>query len=134
VDRAGPTGRGIKLPATTVLPVADVPLVQDGPQDISYRREGAVGHLTFSFYNGAAGVDQCRRSESALRCAAQQDTRVLVLRSGPEVFAAARRSFVGKNRFRPATDGLVVSGDHTDFDDFIDDNPLRDMWGLAPHA
>jgi len=308
---------GIKLPATTVLPVADVPVVQDGPQDISYRREGAVGHLTFSFYNGAAGVDQCRRLESALRRAAQQDTRVLVLRSGPEVFcngihlgqieaspdpaaaawsniqaingvcralieindqitiaafagpaaaggvmlglgadvivgrsgvmlnpyydiglhgselhtltlphrvghqgaatllsaklpistdraaavglvdlvgpadpgefsewlddvadrytdpaawrgviysripgdrpldyyeslelaemardvyddshgfAAARRSFVGKNRFRPATDGLVVSGDRTDFDDFIDDNPLRDMWGLARHA
>jgi putative two-component system hydrogenase maturation factor HypX/HoxX len=308
---------GIKLRATAVLPVADVPGVQDGPQDIRYRREGAVGHLTFSFYNGAAGVDQCRRLESAVRCAAQQDTQVLVLRSGPEVFcngihlgeieaapdpataawdniraingvcralieikdqitiatftgsaaaggvmlglgadvvvgrsgvmlnpfydiglhgselhtltlphrvghqgaatllsaklpistdraaavglvdlvgpadpdefsewlddvadrytdpaawrgviysripvdrpldyfeslefaemardvyddshgfAAARRSFVAKDRFRPATDGLVVSGDRTDFDDFIDDNPLRDMWGLTPHA
>jgi hypothetical protein len=49
-------------------------------------------------------------------------------------FAAARRSFVGKNRFRAAADGLVVSGDRTDLDEFIDDNPLRDMWGLAPHA
>ena len=308
---------GIKLPATTVLPVADVPIVEDGPQDISYRREGAVGYLTFSFYNGAAGVDECRRLESALRCAAQHDTQVLVLRSGPEVFctgihlgeidaapdpataawdnikaingvcralieindqitiaafagpaaaggvmlglgadvivgrsgvmlnpyydiglhgselhtltlphrvchqgsatllsaklpistdraaaiglvdlvgpadpgefsewlddvadrhtdpaawrsviysripvdrpldyyeslelaemardvyddshgfAAARRSFVLKNRFRPATDGLAISGDPNDFDDFIDDNTLRHMWGLAPHA
>ena len=306
---------GIKLPATTVLPVADVPDVRDGPQDVSYRREGAVGHLSFSFYNGAAGVDQCRRLEAALRCAAQQDTQVLVLRSGPDVFctgihlgeieyaadpataawdniraingvcralieikdqitiaaftgpaaaggvmlglgadvvvgrsgvmlnpyydiglhgselhtltlphrvghqgaatflsaklpistdraaavglvdlvgpadpgefgdwlddvadrytdpaawrgviysrisvdrpldyyeslelaemardlyddrhgfAAARRAFVDKNRLRSVTDGLVVSGDRTDFDDFIDENSLRDMWGLAP--
>jgi putative two-component system hydrogenase maturation factor HypX/HoxX len=77
---------GIKLPATSVLPMHDVPHVQDGPQDIWYRRDGLIGELTFSFYNGAAGVDQCRRLESALRHAAQQDTRVLVLRSGPDVF------------------------------------------------
>lgn len=77
---------GIKLPATTVLPVDDVAEVQDGPQDIWYRRDGLVGELTFSFYNGAAGLDQCQRLVSALRYAAKQDTRVLVLRSGPEVF------------------------------------------------
>jgi putative two-component system hydrogenase maturation factor HypX/HoxX len=49
-------------------------------------------------------------------------------------FAAARRSFVDKKRFRPASAGLVVSGDRTDFDDFMDDTTLRDMWSLAPHA
>jgi putative two-component system hydrogenase maturation factor HypX/HoxX len=77
---------GIKLPASTVLPVADVPFVQDGPRDVRYHRRGAVGQVTFSFYNGALNVEQCRRLESALRFAALQDTRVLVLRSGPEVF------------------------------------------------
>jgi hypothetical protein len=49
-------------------------------------------------------------------------------------FAAARRSFVDRKRFRPASAGLVVSGDRTDFDDFMDDTTLRDMWSLAPHA
>jgi putative two-component system hydrogenase maturation factor HypX/HoxX len=77
---------GIKLPATTVLPVADVAPLRHGPRDIWYRRNGLAGELTFSFYNGAAGVDQCRRLESALRKAAEQDTQVLVLRSSPEVF------------------------------------------------
>jgi putative two-component system hydrogenase maturation factor HypX/HoxX len=85
IGQARPVG-GIKLPATEVLPVADVPVLPDGPQDIRYQRRGAVGQLTFSFYNGAAGVEQCRRLEAALRCAAQEDTQVLVLRSGPEVF------------------------------------------------
>jgi putative two-component system hydrogenase maturation factor HypX/HoxX len=76
---------GIKLPAT-VLPIDGVPELHDGPRDIRYRRKGSVGELSFYFYNGAAGVDQCRRLESALRYAAQQDTEVIVLRSGPDVF------------------------------------------------
>jgi len=77
---------GIKLPAATVLPVREVPDFPNGPHDISYRRKSLVGEVTISFYNGAAGVDQCRRLEDALRYAAKQDTRVLVLRSGPDVF------------------------------------------------
>lgn len=79
---------GIKLPAATVLAdVADrVPVLDDGPPEITYRRRGPVGELTFRFYNGAAGVDQCRRLRRELRRAVRQDTRVLVLRSGPEVF------------------------------------------------
>jgi putative two-component system protein, hydrogenase maturation factor HypX/HoxX len=77
---------GIKLPATTVLPGCDVPEVPNGPDDICYRRTGLVGEVTISFYNGAAGIDQCQRLEKALRYAAQQDTRVLVLRSGRDVF------------------------------------------------
>ncbi|MCW2686665.1 MAG: putative formyl transferase [Mycobacterium sp.] len=77
---------GIKLPATAVLPVDDVPDVPTGPRDVHYRRHDEVGEVTFGFYNGAAGVDQCRRLEAALRYAAKQDTRVLVLQSGPDVF------------------------------------------------
>lgn len=79
---------GIKLPATTVLAdaVAALPELDDGPAEITYRRRGLVGELTFHFYNGAAGVDQCRRLRRELRRAARQDTRVLVLRGAPEVF------------------------------------------------
>jgi putative two-component system hydrogenase maturation factor HypX/HoxX len=77
---------GVKLPATAVLPTDGVPVVADGPRDIHYRRDEVVGELTFDFYNGAAGIDLCRRLDSALRYAANQDTRVLVLRSGPDVF------------------------------------------------
>ncbi|MDV7088631.1 enoyl-CoA hydratase-related protein [Rhodococcus opacus] len=76
---------GIKLPAAHVLPV-QAPLAMDGPRDIQYRRRGPVGELTFDFYNGAAGVDQCRRLTRAIRAARGQDTRVLVLRGGPEMF------------------------------------------------
>lgn len=79
---------GIKLPAATVLAeVAErAPVLDDGPPEITYRRRGAVGELTFRFYNGAAGVDQCRRLRRELHRAVRQDTRVLVLRGGPEVF------------------------------------------------
>ncbi|GAA3519408.1 hydrogenase maturation protein [Actinocatenispora rupis] len=79
---------GVKLPAATVLREAldRVPVRTDGPPEISYRRRGPVGELTFRFYNGAAGVDQCRRLRRELHRAARQDTRVLVLRGGPDVF------------------------------------------------
>lgn len=76
---------GIKLPAAHVLPV-QAPLVTDGPRDIRYRRRGPVGELTFDFYNGAAGVDQCRRLARAIHATRRQDTRVLVLRGGSEMF------------------------------------------------
>lgn len=79
---------GVKLPAATVLRDAldRVPVRTDGPAEISYRRRGPVGELTFRFYNGAAGVDQCRRLRRELHRAARQDTKVLVLRGGPDVF------------------------------------------------
>ena len=76
---------GRKLPATSVLPV-DVPDVPDGPSDVCYRRSGPVGEVAFTFYNGAVGIEHCRRLEAAIRFAASRDTRVLVLRSGPDVF------------------------------------------------
>lgn len=75
---------GVKLPAAQVLPVPAPHM--NGPRDISYRRRGPVGELTFNFYNGAAGVDQCRRLARAVRGARRSDTRVLVLRGGPEYF------------------------------------------------
>lgn len=78
----------VKLPAGTVLAgvLGRVPVRTDGPAEISYRRRGPVGELTFRFYNGAAGVDHCRRLRRELHRAARQDTQVLVLRGGDDVF------------------------------------------------
>ncbi|WP_026211752.1 enoyl-CoA hydratase-related protein [Longispora albida] len=76
---------GVKLPATTVVP-SEAPRMQEGPDEICYRRRGPVGELTFQFYNGAAGTQQCHRLTAALRHAAQQDTKVLVLRGSHQVF------------------------------------------------
>jgi putative two-component system hydrogenase maturation factor HypX/HoxX len=83
----------VKLPATTVLaahlkgvPEVLQPIDEPGRREISYRREGDVGVLTFDFYNGAMSTGQCRRLASALRHAASQTTRVLLIRGG-EVFS-----------------------------------------------
>jgi putative two-component system hydrogenase maturation factor HypX/HoxX len=97
--RAAPAagGPGIKLPATTALgdrldrvPASFDPVAgPDGKgayREISYHRDGDVGILRFDFYNGAMSTSQCRRLATALRHAAEQDTRVLVL-SGGEVFS-----------------------------------------------
>jgi putative two-component system protein, hydrogenase maturation factor HypX/HoxX len=85
-SRADTDRVGHKLPATTVLAehLADVPDTDDpgGYQEISYRRDGPVGLLDFRFYNGAMSTRQCRRLRTALRYAAAQDTRVLLLRGG----------------------------------------------------
>lgn len=79
----------IKLPAARLLPGAqargqDVP---GSPREITYRRDGQVGWLTFAVYNGAMSTALCRRLDEAVRHAASQDTRVLVVRSGTEVFS-----------------------------------------------
>lgn len=89
-------GPSIKLPATAILgdqlhrmtgmvpnptdPVA----VGSAPhrREIVYRRTGAIGVLTFDFYNGAMSTAQCRRLNAALRRAIAQDTNVVVLRGG----------------------------------------------------
>lgn len=86
VDRGTPT----KLPAAAVLGerlLAGVPfeLADDGRptyEEISYRRDGRVGTLTVDLYNGAMSATQGARVAAALRHAAAQDTRVLVLRGG----------------------------------------------------
>jgi putative two-component system protein, hydrogenase maturation factor HypX/HoxX len=94
---AGPGG--IKLPATTLLGkrLHDVPHSPLAPgsepewatayRQVSYRRTGAVGWLAFDFYNGAMSAGHCRRLLTALRHAADQDTRVLVLRGGTDAFS-----------------------------------------------
>jgi putative two-component system protein, hydrogenase maturation factor HypX/HoxX len=88
----GSAGPRIKLPAAALLGrrVADVPEALDrvddpGCREIDYRRVGDVGVLTFDLYNGAASTGQCHRLAAALRAAAADDTRVLVLQGG-EVF------------------------------------------------
>ncbi|HEY7100235.1 MAG TPA: hydrogenase maturation protein [Mycobacteriales bacterium] len=92
--RAVPSGAGptIKLPATTVLAdrlagVPDWPAAVNAAtghpyREISYRRDGQVGVLDVDFYNGAMSTAQCRRLGAALRHAAEQDTRVLVIHGG----------------------------------------------------
>jgi putative two-component system hydrogenase maturation factor HypX/HoxX len=97
------TGDGVpspKLPAALVLAdrLADVPESLSPPggpgaigpgagrREITYRRTGHVGVVTFDFYNGAMSTAQCRRLAAAVRHAAAQDTRVLVIRGG-EVFS-----------------------------------------------
>ncbi|MFN0282037.1 MAG: enoyl-CoA hydratase-related protein [Kineosporiaceae bacterium] len=83
---ADSTDPGLKLPATTVLDglLHDVPTAADdaGYREIAYRRDGAVGVLTFDFYNGAMSTRQCRRLDAALQHATDQDTRVLLLQGG----------------------------------------------------
>ena len=87
--------RFLKLPAVSVLgrelgdvPESLLPLEDPGVgyREIAYRRAGDVGVLSFDFYNGAMSTGQCRRLTLALRHAAAQDTKVLVV-SGGEVFS-----------------------------------------------
>lgn len=90
--------QGCKLPATSVLgerlrgvphsPLA--PGIEPDPpayRQVRYRRRGAIGWLAFDFYNGAMSAGHCRRFLAALRHAAAQDTRVLVLRGGTDAFS-----------------------------------------------
>ena len=82
-----PLAPGLKLPAVSVLGslLDGVPEAPPGagPRDITYHRDGALGVLSFDFYNGAMSTRQCRRLDKALRHAIEQDTRVLLLRGGP---------------------------------------------------
>ena len=79
-----------KLPATMALGslLGQLPEVADpvGYQEISYFRTGPVGVLSFDFYNGAMSTGQCERLAAAVRHAAAQDTRVLIIRGG-EIFS-----------------------------------------------
>ncbi|MDJ0944394.1 MAG: hydrogenase maturation protein [Kiloniellales bacterium] len=58
-----------------------------GWQPIRYREEGAVGYLSFDFYNGAMSTAGCRRLLLAYRQAAARPTRVLVLIGGREFWS-----------------------------------------------
>jgi putative two-component system hydrogenase maturation factor HypX/HoxX len=87
-----------KLPATTVLGerivgVPAMPLaidaVVDAPtwREIRYEEHGAVGWLSFEFYNGAMATAQCRALSKAVRAAKSRPTRVLVLAGGPDFWS-----------------------------------------------
>jgi putative two-component system protein, hydrogenase maturation factor HypX/HoxX len=98
--RPAPGLRTCKLPATFALlgslreSLADVPEIpaplEPRPgrrtyQDISYRQEGEVGYLEFSFPGGAMSTDQCRRLLDAYRYAQASPVRVIVI-GGPRDF------------------------------------------------
>jgi putative two-component system protein, hydrogenase maturation factor HypX/HoxX len=86
-----------KLPATLALrgSLAGVPQVPAPPArpgrrtyaEISYREDGAVGYLEFSFPGGAMSTGQCRRLLAAYRHAQARPVKVIVL-GGPRDFFA----------------------------------------------
>jgi len=87
---------GIKLPATVAfatetggLPERPAPLIRDAADwgELRYREEGAVGVLSFDFYNGAMATDQCRRLIDAIAFARSRPTRVLVLEGGADFWS-----------------------------------------------
>ena len=65
----------------------DVGAMSVGYQDIGYDEADSVGTLHFPFYNGAMGVDACRRLLAAYRAAAARPTRVIVLMGGPDFWS-----------------------------------------------
>lgn len=79
-----------KLPATHALqkhigrlpdiglPFYSVPRLETW-QDIRYREDGALGLLSFDFYNGAMGASHCRRLLTAYNYARNRPTRVIIL-------------------------------------------------------
>lgn len=85
-----------KLPAAHVLDdrLDGVPELTEPPgrvvagdrPEIRYSRSGDVGTVHFDFYNGAMSTVLCRRLTAALRTAAADDTRVIVL-GGGETFS-----------------------------------------------
>ncbi|MFZ5539210.1 MAG: hydrogenase maturation protein [Pseudomonadota bacterium] len=88
VRRADVEG-AFKLPVDVAFPgeVAALALASDGPDEIRYEEDGAVGILHFAFYNGAMSTAQCERLLAAYRAALARPTRVLVLAGGPDFFS-----------------------------------------------
>jgi putative two-component system protein, hydrogenase maturation factor HypX/HoxX len=85
-----------KLPAVRALELAgrapDVPELEAPTsgrtfREIAYEERRGVGYLQFAFYNGAMGIDQCRRLLDAYRHARSRDTSVIVLMGGPDFFS-----------------------------------------------
>jgi putative two-component system hydrogenase maturation factor HypX/HoxX len=74
-----------KGPALTVL-AADgldvdcIPEVEAPMREVRYLRHGDIGVVTMDFYNGTMSTAQCDRLAAAVRHAAAQNTRVLVVR------------------------------------------------------
>lgn len=90
---------GIKLPATLVLGdllkgVTEISLdpfehYHNKPtfREIWYEEADRVGYLHFNFYNGAMSTAHCKQLQQALVQAKKQDTRVLVLMGGPDIWS-----------------------------------------------
>ena len=96
--RPAPGGPGtFKLPAALAMRgrlagVPDIPAALTGPghptyQEISYREDGGVGYLEFSFPGGAMSTRQCRRLLAAYRYAQARPIRVIVLGGRRDFFA-----------------------------------------------
>ncbi|MCB1907782.1 MAG: hydrogenase maturation protein [Rhodocyclaceae bacterium] len=88
----------IKRPATeafaaqaALLPERPAALVRDHDDHGELRYEesadGSVGFLSFAFYNGAMGSEQCHRLEAAIAQVAARPTRVLVFTGGPDFWS-----------------------------------------------
>jgi putative two-component system hydrogenase maturation factor HypX/HoxX len=89
---------GIKLPSTRVLrhhmrgvPRLEISIDDQSParsfRDIRYWEHGAVGYLSFDFYNGAMSTEQCRRLRAAYQHARARDTRVVCLLGGQDFWS-----------------------------------------------
>jgi putative two-component system hydrogenase maturation factor HypX/HoxX len=96
--RANDGSPRLKLPAmhalgwrATGLPTSERPF--DAPfngqtwREISYVESGAVGYLSFDFYNGAMSTEQCRRLRDAFLHARRRPTRVIALLGGRDFFS-----------------------------------------------
>jgi putative two-component system hydrogenase maturation factor HypX/HoxX len=85
---------GIKLPATYVLrhqmrgvPRLETPTGAGSFREIRYAEMGAVGYLSFDFYNGAMSTDQCQRLRRAFVYARSRPTRVICLLGGRDLWS-----------------------------------------------
>lgn len=89
---------GIKLPAAQVLGsrlrgVPELALSADALapyqtfQEIAYREHGAVGYLSFDFYNGAMSTEQCQRLRAAFVRARARPTSVICLLGGGDFWS-----------------------------------------------
>jgi len=82
-----------KLPATTVLSsyIDGIPRIgidsANGYKEISYYKDGQVGHLSFNFYNGAMSTGQCQRLLASYHQALKQDTKIIVLHGGHDFWS-----------------------------------------------
>ncbi|WP_205752507.1 enoyl-CoA hydratase-related protein [Cryptosporangium phraense] len=83
----------IKLPAATVLAdhlppglASPTTVAVKANQGVHYLRRGEVGYVVLDCYNGALSTNGCNQALHALRHAARQDTRAIVVRGGDGPF------------------------------------------------
>ncbi len=86
------TAHPFKLPATLAFAAelarcGDLPEIEAGRADIRYEECGAVGYLSFEFYNGAMSTAHCECLLTAYRAAVQRPTRVIVLLGGSDFWS-----------------------------------------------